>query len=281
MDEKGGTNNKEDDRCLTTQQIDGMVKEFNPADLTNDAFVYVCAPRRSGKSTLVEDIIHNYRKKNKIDACFLFSKSNAGFYQIPKQYRFRNLDHLQSIIDIQLRVKKHNQKQKKKSDKVSSKVIVILDDMLDGNKSMRKNKLLSKLSTMGRHIAYKKEHNDLEGNGIMCICISQDFVGIPPVIRRNIDWAFATKVPDRNQRKAFVEQYLCLKTGRNGLKEAYNAFDVTNLKDFNFICVNSTCSNRYEYSDYVYKYVAKPKLPKEKWVGTAQQWRDNEIEIVW
>ena len=54
-----------------------------------------------------------------------------------------------------------------------------------------------------------------------------------------------------------------------------------NLKDFNFICVNSTASNRYEYDDYVYTYVAKPKLPVERWVGTPQEWRDNEIEIEW
>lgn len=274
-------NEKVEDRLLTTEQISSMVKVFNPADLTQDSFIYVCAPRRSGKSTLVEDIIHNYRKKHKVDAVFLFSKSQAGFYQIPSAYRFRSLDNLQNLIDIQIRVKKYNQKQKKDSDKVSSKVIVILDDMLDGSKSMRSNKLLTKLSTMGRHIAYKKEHNDLKDNGIMVICISQDFIGINPTIRRNIDWCFATKIPDRNQRKALVEQYLCLKTGRNGLKEAYSCFDIVNEKDFQFLCINSTNSNRYEYDDYVYKYVAKDKLPEEKWSGSEQDWKNNFIEIVW
>jgi len=27
--------------------------------------------------------------------------------------------------------------------------------------------------------------------------------------------------------------------------------------------------------------VAKDKLPKERWSGTEQDWKNNEIEIVW
>ena len=281
MNENKITVNKEDDRLLTTQQISSKLKEFKAEDLTQDSFIYVCAPRRSGKSTLCEDIIHNYRKKHKVDAVFLFSKSGAGFYQIPRSYRFRTLDNLQEIINLQLKVKQYNQKQKKESDKVSSRVICVIDDFLDGSKSLRSNQLLSKLSTMGRHIAYKKEHNDKKGNGIMVICLSQDFVGISPRIRRNIDWCFTTKVPDRNQRKALVESYLCLKTGRNGLREAYNVFDTVNMKPFQFLCINATHNNKIDYDNYVYKYIAKEKLPKERWSGTHQDWKNNEIEIVW
>ena len=269
------------DRLMTTDEIHTTLKPFNCCDIPQDAFISVIAPRRSGKSTLVESIIHEYRKKHKVDAVFLFSKTDAGFYQIPKQYRFRTLEPLNDIINVQLKVKRFNQKQRKDSDKISSKVIVILDDMIDGNGEMRKNKLLTKLSSMGRHIGYKKEHNDLKNNGIMVILISQIFTGLNPTMRRNCDYVFFTKIPSRVERKAIVEEYLTLKTGRNGLRESYNVYDVVNKNDYQFLCICANKSNKYEYCNYVSTYIANPTLPKERWSGTAEDWKNNEILIRW
>ena len=62
------------DRLMTTDEIHTTLKPFNCCDIPQDAFISVIAPRRSGKSTLVESIIHEYRKKHKVDAVFLFSK---------------------------------------------------------------------------------------------------------------------------------------------------------------------------------------------------------------
>ena len=124
---------KMEERLATTDEIYPTLSSLKCCDIPQDAFISVIAPRRSGKSTLVESLIHEYRKKHKVDAVFLFSKTDAGFYQIPKQYRFRTLEPLNEIIDLQIKVKRFNQKQRKESDKISSKVIVILDDMIDGN----------------------------------------------------------------------------------------------------------------------------------------------------
>ncbi len=272
---------KMEERLLSTGEISKSINLFNCCDIPQDAFISVIAPRRSGKSTLVESMIHEYRKKHKVDAVFLFSKTDAGFYQIPKQYRFRTLEPLNEIIDLQLKVKRFNQKQRKDKDKISSKVIVILDDMIDGNGTMRKNKLLTKLSSMGRHIGFKKEHNDLKDNGIMVILISQIFTGLNPTMRRNCDYVFFTKIPSRNERKAIVEEYLTLKTGRTGLREAYNVYDMVNLNDYQFLCICANKSNKYDYKDYVHTYIAKPNLPREKWSGTAEDWKNNEILIRW
>jgi len=277
-----GYDQQENERLLSTNEADKMLKEFDVNDLTMDSFNYIVAPRRTGKTVLVSSIISQYRKKNPVDAVFLFSKSNAGFEdQIPSSYRFRSLDHLQSIIDIQLRVKKYNQKQKKDSDKVSSKVIVILDDMLDGSKSVHSSPLITKLSSLGRHISFKESHNDLKGNGIMTFILSQSLVMCNPITRRNCDWVFFSKVADKNERRAIVEQYLTLRSSRGGMREAYNINDVVNLRNFQFLCVNATCSNKYDYDDYVYKYIAQEKIPKQHWSGTPQDWKNNQVEIVW
>ena len=88
-----------DDRLSKTNEISQSISTFNFCNIPQDAFISVIAPRRSGKSTLVESMIHDFRKKHKVDAVLLFTKTDAGFYQIPKQYRFRNLDPLQEIID--------------------------------------------------------------------------------------------------------------------------------------------------------------------------------------
>ena len=272
---------KMEERLATTDEIYPTLSSLKCCDIPQDAFISVIAPRRSGKSTLVESLIHEYRKKHKVDAVFLFSKTDAGFYQIPKQYRFRTLEPLNEIIDLQIKVKRFNQKQRKESDKISSKVIVILDDMIDGNGEMRKNKLLTKLSSMGRHIGYKKEHNDMKNNGIMVILISQIFTGLNPTMRRNCDYVFFTKIPSRIERKAIVEEYLTLKTGRFGLREAYNVYDAVNKNDYQFLCICANKSNKYKYCDYVSTYIANTKLPKEKWSGTAEDWKNNEILIRW
>jgi len=275
------TINKKKDDVLTTEEISKMLKTFNPADLMQDSVVFVYGCRRVGKTTLTEDIVQKYQSKTPQDLVCLFSKTFAGFPSIPSCYKFRTLDNLQTIIDVQLRVKKYNQKQKKDSDKVRSRVICIIDDFLDGSKALRHSKIMTKIATMSRHLLWKPEHNGLKGNGIMFIFLAQDFVGINPTVRRNIDYCFHTKVPDRNQRKAITESYLTLKTGRNGLKEAYNVFDTVNEKDFQFLCINATHSNKYSYRDYCFKYVADPKIKQTKWCGNDEMWKNNIVEIVW
>lgn len=269
------------DKIFSTNDFEKKIKKFNPNQLTQDGFIAIIASRRTGKSCLCESLIHEYRKKHKVDAVFLYSKTGAGFYQIPQSFRFRSLDTLHELINTQIKVKKFNQKQKSDKSKISSKVIVIIDDMIDGSNGLRNSKLLTKLSTMGRHIAYKKEHNDLEGNGIMTILISQIYTGLNPTMRQNCDWVFFSKTANREQRRRFVEENLTLNTGKNGLKEAYNLFDVVNNEDYRFLAINTTHSNKYDYDDYVYTYKAKINLPKEKWSGNADDWKNNKINIEW
>ena len=272
---------RRDERCLSTEELDGMLQEFDASMLTMDSMVYTVAPRRAGKNCCIESLIHQFRKHLRPTAIFLFSKSNAGFPGIPKSYRFRTLANFEKIIQLQLKVKRHNVKQKKESDMVESRVICIIDDFIDGNKNVRTSKSLIRMSSMGRHIA--EGDVGLKNNGIMTIILSQDITMCPPVIRKNIDFLITTKVADRLQRKAMVEQYMCLFTGRHGLRESYNLYDVCTLREYQFLIINATCSNKFDYDDYCYKYIAiaPDKLPKEKWTGNQSDWDNHELEIIW
>jgi len=257
--------NLDRDKILTTQEISGTLKTFDPASMAPNTCFLVQGFRRQGKTILVQDLIHNYRKKHKVDLVMLISKSNAGFPQIPQKYRFRNLNALQQLVDTQLRVKKTNMKRKK--DFIQSNVIVIVDDFLDGtHNSVRSSNLVTKLATLGRHLSHENNSN------LLTFFLSQHLTGLSPMIRRNMDYVATFKVASRDERKLIMSEFLCLNSGRQGLTEAARVFDIVNEQDFQALIINTTCSNKYNYSDYVFKYKANPDLPEEHWNGTKEDW---------
>tara|TARA_R110000824_G_scaffold338465_1_gene524960 strand:- start:2 stop:820 length:819 start_codon:yes stop_codon:yes gene_type:complete len=264
------------DRCLETDEIGKMLSDWNVADCAPDSFISIIAPRRSGKSTLCEFFVHEYRKAHKVDAIFLFSKTQSGFPQIPSKYRFRTLDKLDDIINIQVKVKNHNMKQKIKRNKVKSRVIIILDDFVGGQKELRRNKMMDSLATNGRHLSGDEDVS------MMTICLSQIFTGLSPTIRLNTDYTLFTSMANRLERKALVDAYCCLHSGRHGLKEGYNLFDVC-LGDYVFLCCNGTQANKRDYPDYMYLYKAKPskKISKEKWIKDDEAWKNNTQHFEW
>ena len=252
-------------------------KTFDVNLVPKNAFIIVVASRRSGKSHLITHFLEEYTKKNKVDGVFLFSKTNAGYDGIPSNYRYRDLDILPSIIDTQLKVKKHNVKAKKK-DKIKSNIVLILDDMVgEGGlgADMRKNRLLNKLAVNGRHLS------DDEYSNMMVILISQIFTGISPQIRLNTDFLFTTKLQARKERENIVNSFLSLNSGRKGLSESYEVFDsVVNSTDFNFIAIHTTHSNKKKFSDYVYNFKAPSNLLNNKLTGNREDWKYNKKEVI-
>ena len=252
-------------------------KNFDVNIVPKNAFMLVIASRRSGKSHLITHFLEEYTKKNKTQGIFLFSKTNAGFDGIPSNYRYYNLDILPSIIDQQLKVKKHNMKAKKK-DIIKSNIIVILDDMVgEGGlgADMRTNRFLNKVSVNGRHLSH------LEDSNMMVILISQIFTGISPQIRLNTDFLFTTKLQARKERENIINSFLSLNSGRRGLSESYEVFDsVVNKDDFNFIAIHTTHQNKKKFSDYIYNFKAPSKLKESRLTGNTEDWKYNKKEVI-
>lgn len=252
------------------------IKDFDATKIHPNAVVLVIASRRSGKTHLVQHLLEEYSKKNKVDAVFLFSKTNAGFREsIPQTYRFRTLDKLQDIIDLQIKVKKHNEKAKKKN-LVSSNVIAILDDFVGSgglSAEMRKNPLLNKLAVNSRHLSSQKSN-------LMIILLSQLYTGISPQIRLNADYIFTTKISSRKERENLVNGFLSLNSGIAGLRESYGIFDsVVNEKDFQFLTIDCSQQNKKKFSDFVYKVKAPAKLKDTRLVGDEDDWKHNDFDI--
>jgi len=139
---------------------------------------------------------------------------------------------------------------------------------------MRKNPLLNKLSTNGRHLSSGDDSN------MMVILISQIFTGISPQIRLNTDFVFTTKLQARRERENIVNSFLSLNSGRKGLAESYFVFDqVVNHDDFNFIAINTTKQNKKSYFDYVFHFKAPGKLENRRLTGDDEDWKADKREV--
>jgi hypothetical protein len=253
------------------------LEKFNIMSVPKNAFIIVVASRRSGKSHIISHFLEEYTSKNKVDGIFLFSKTGAGFEGIPSNYRYRDLDILPDIVEQQLKVKKYNLNVKK-SKKIKSNIIILLDDMVGAggmSADMRKNQMLNKLAVNGRHAS------DGDNSNMMIICSSQLYTGISPQIRLNTDFLLTTKLSARKERENIVNSFLSLNSGRKGLSESYEILDkVVNADDFNFICIHCTKSNKKKFSDYVTYYKAPAKLKNKKLTGNAHDWKHNKKEVI-
>ena len=253
-------------------------QNFDVNVVPKNAFMIVIASRRSGKSHLITHFLEEYTNKNDVDGVFLFSKTNAGFDGIPSNYRYKDLEVLPSIIDTQMKVKKHNLKAKSKKSIIKSNIILILDDMVGSGgmgAEMRKNKLLNKLATNGRHLSHDENSN------MMVILISQIYTGISPQIRLNTDFLFSAALQARKERENIVNSFLSLNSGRKGLSESYEVFDaIVNKGNFNFIAIHTTHQNKKQFSDYVYSFVAPSNLQNKKLTGNSEDWKFNKKEVI-
>lgn len=257
----------------------GTIGDFDIESVPRNACMLWIASRRSGKSHGCQHFLEVYTKKHKTDGIFLFSLTNAGFPGIPSVYRYKNLDMLEELISVQIKVKKHNQKAKKK-DKISSSIIIILDDMVGGNcytGQMRKNPILNKLFVNGRHLS-----SDCGSSNMMVILISQVFIALSPQIRLNTDYLFTTKTASRKERENMVNTFLSLNSGRRGLAESYEVFDsIVNKAEFNWLVVHCTAQNKKIFSDYCFNFKAPNTLENRRLVGDNEDWINNRKEIYW
>lgn len=276
----------DDDKMLTQREIANMLTRWEPEkQLTIDSVVSVVGFRRQGKTKITEYMIHQYMKHNEVDACYLFSKSGAGFDNIPSAFRYKDIKVLDDVIEQQLKVNRHNKKCNKK-DRVKSRVICIIDDFIDSARStdVKRSNTLVALSSKGRHISQKLTIDGTEvTNGIMTIIISQSFTHIPPVLRQNTDWTLCSALANRLERKKLVESYFTLYSSNWGLREAYSVYDVaTNTEPYLFAVIHGTCSAKRDYNSYIFTYKApKEDVPKARWSAPDDEdvWENDEREI--
>jgi hypothetical protein len=174
-----------------------------------------------------------------------------------------------------MRIKRHNEKAKVKKDRVKSRVLLILDDMIGdsvGPNSLKNNDMIRKLGVNGRHLGNDK----VDGNGINVIILTQSLKAVPKVVRQQIDILFAGKCASRVEREALVYEFLCLRSDREGIKEAYRIYDgITYSAPYRFITISNYIQERMDHQDYVGYYNAVYPVKQHRLFGDNADWMEE------
>jgi hypothetical protein len=183
---------------LDLRKFDMRNITFKP-DENKGPVVVLIGRRDTGKSFLVQDLLF-YHQDIPIATVISGSEAANGFFGkiIPKL--FIHDEYSTHIIDNVLKRQRHVLKQMTKEIKqykrssIDARTCVILDDCLYDD-SWSRDKLMRLLFMNGRH--WK----------VMLIITMQYPLGVPPVLRTNIDFVFILREPYISNRKKIYENY--------------------------------------------------------------------------
>lgn len=209
------------------------LKKFDMKKLAKDSVVCFVAPRRSGKSFLIKDLLYHHQS---LPMGFVISKTDklAHYYDqfIPPSFIYDKYEPL--LLD------KIFTRQKKALDEEwkNPYCFVIFDDTLSDADTWKRDERIKEIFYNGRH--YK----------ILFLLTMQAPLGIPPGMRSNIDYTFILRTPNANMRKSLYENYCGMFETREIFEKVLDAC----TEDYGCLVVdNTTKSNKLEDQVFFYK----------------------------
>ena len=254
---------------LQLSKFDMKKISFRPNE--NKGPVVVLIGRRdTGKSFLVKDLLY-YHQDIPIGTVISGTEEGNGFYGklVPKL--FIHNEYNSAIIENILKRQKQVLKQVKKEidtykkSNIDPRTFTILDDCLFDN-SWSKDKLMKLLFMNGRH--WK----------IMLVITMQYPLGIPPILRTNIDYVFILREPYIANRRRIYENFA-------GMFPTFESFcQVMDQCTENYECLvinNNSKSNKLNDQVFWYKAEAHNDFKlgsKEFWELSKSINSDDEDE---
>lgn len=255
------------------------LKKFNmrdisfPADVSGTAkgpVIVLLGKRGTGKSYLVNDLCY-YHKDIPIGTVISGTEEGNGFYGRIVPRLFIHNEYNTAIIENVLKRQRGVMKQLKKEvatykrTSIDPRTFVILDDCLYDSKWTR-DKLMRLIFMNGRHWH------------IMLIITMQYPLGVPPVLRSNIDFVFILRDTIIGNRKRIYDNYA-------GMFPTFDAFcSVMDQCTDNYECLvikNSSQSNNLLDQVFWYKAEAHNNFrlgSREFWEMSKQMGSDDEEE---
>lgn len=233
------------------------LQKFNISKLRDDSVVLFIGPRNTGKSTNLFDVMR-YHQSIPIGVVISGTEgANHAFERVvPKMLIYE--DYEPKIVDKFLNRQKKimdelNEEKKKygRSD-IDPRAFLILDDCMYDN-SWTKEKNMRFIFLNGRHLK------------IFCLITMQYPMGIPPVLRSNIDYVFINRNNMIKEREKIYMQYA-------GMFPSFHVFSSIMAEcTENYECLvidKKSQSNRLE--DQVFWYKSDPNVnyklcSKELW----------------
>lgn len=187
--------------------------------------IYILGPRNSGKSTLVREMLTNYKLfKQRFDSVYVFSptfKYQSVFSDIKfdENKVFDNFDEtkIEEIIE--------------ENKKYMGEVLIILDDCITSTNFKKTNNdhPLSRIASIGRHFK------------ISIWCISQKLNAISTTFRTNCDGVILFRTNILEQKEAFQTWSGPVST----FNEFQQIFDHCTKERYNFLYYNNQNNSFY------------------------------------
>jgi len=255
---------------LQLKKFDMKSITFKPDQNTGPVIVMI-GRRDTGKSFLVRDLLY-YHQDIPIGTVISGTEAGNGFYSqhVPKLFIHDeyNTAIIENILKRQRTVLKQVKKELEsyKRTNIDPRAFVILDDCLFDDKWTR-DKMMRLLFMNGRH--WK----------IMLIITMQYPLGIPPVLRTNIDYVFILREPYIANRRRIYENYA-------GMFPTFESFcQVMDQCTENYECLvinNNVKSNKLHEQIFWYKAESHKDFKlgsKEFWEISKDLHSDDEEEI--
>lgn len=197
------------------------LKRFDPSVIKQDSVVVFIGKRNTGKSVCMKDIL-SYNKDIPVGVVISPTESANGYFEkfIPKMlvYDEYTPDITKKFLDRQIKLNSEKKQEMKKNgtSDIDPRAFLILDDCLY-DKSWPNDKSIRSFFMNGRH--YK----------IFFLITMQYCMGVPPILRSNIDYIFIFRNNVMKERQKLYEHYAGM----------FPTFDIFNT-------VMDKCTENYE-----------------------------------
>ena len=222
------------------------LKKFNPATIPSDSVCVWIGKRGVGKSVCLKEIM-SYHRDIPVGVAISPTEPANSFFEkfIPKLllYEHASEDILQKFLQRQISISTERKREIKKfgSSQIDARAFLVLDDCLYDKKWINNINIRS-IFMNGRH--YK----------IFFLITMQHAMGLPPVLRNNIDYVFIFRNNIRKEREKIYQHYA-------GMFPSFEAFEQVMMQTTeNYECMvidNKTQSNKLE--DQIFWYKASEK----------------------
>jgi hypothetical protein len=222
------------------------LRRFDPSKIKDDSVCVWLGKRHTGKSWCLKDVL-SYHSDMPVGVVISPTEKANGYFEkfIPKMLIYDEVapDTLKKLLDRQSTISAERKREIKKfgSSQIDARAFLILDDCLY-DKRWIDNIYIRSMFMNGRHF------------NLFFLITLQHALGLPPVLRNNIDYVFIFRNNIRKEREKIYHHYA-------GMFPTFEAFEQVMMQTTeNFECLvidNKTQSNKLE--DQIFWYKAQEK----------------------
>jgi len=246
------------------------LSKFNMNMIPDDSVVVFIGRRGTGKSWLIKDLMW-WKQKFPIGTVISGTEGANAFYStiVPSLFIHEefNTNIISNVLKRQDAITKQIRKEKeiRGASALDRRAFVVMDDCMYDNKWIN-DKFIRSLFMNGRHF------------GLLYILALQYVMGIPPVLRGQVDYVFILRENQVVARRRIFEQFA-------GIFPSFELFcQIMDQCTENYECLvihNGSKTNRIE--DCVFWYKAQPHPDfkigsRDHWIKSAECERIKEAE---